>query len=130
MDSICHQDLLHFLSDLASSKTGLKVYKKLMFIADLIRDDGKAIRITKHSKHIIGTRYDELLFDAANGVWRVLYVIDEEAGVAVVLAMGNKKGVKDSRFYKRLVLDADRRYEDYREWKGQGNGGDLFHPLK
>ena len=128
MNVIYHQDLSDFASRGEKGKTETKVYDKLMYVADLIGEWGKSIRTTKHTKRIQGTQYDELLFSAAGGVWRVLYLFDGD--VAVLLAMGNKKGVKDSRFYKRLVLDADRCYADYLKWKTQENGPCLFLTLK
>ena len=52
----------------------------------------------------------ELRFAAGGGVWRVLFAFDERR-VAVLLAAGDKAGVAQARFYRRLVAVAEARWE-------------------
>ena len=52
----------------------------------------------------------ELRFDAADGVWRVAFAFDP-AREGVFLIAGDKSGVSEKMFYKRLIAKADERYE-------------------
>jgi hypothetical protein len=52
----------------------------------------------------------ELRFDAANGVWRVVFAFDPKRQ-AILLVAGDKAGVGQKRFYRQLILKADERYE-------------------
>jgi hypothetical protein len=60
----------------------------------------------KGSKH---ANLKELRFDAADGVWRVAFAFDPNRQ-AMLLVAGDKSGVSEDRFYKRLIVQADRRY--------------------
>lgn len=51
----------------------------------------------------------EMRFDAVNGCWRVAFAFDP-ARNAVVLVAGNKAGVSQKRFYRKLIETADRRF--------------------
>lgn len=51
----------------------------------------------------------ELRFDAADGVWRVAFIFDPTRA-AILLVAGDKSGVKQKRFYKSLIKQADTRY--------------------
>jgi len=51
----------------------------------------------------------ELRFAAAGGVWRVAFAFDPGQR-AIVLVAGNKAGVGQQRFYRRLIARADTRY--------------------
>ncbi len=58
-----------------------------------------------------GSRYSnmkELRFDAERGVWRVAFAFGAQRE-AVLLAVGNKAGVPEARFYRDLIRRADRR---------------------
>ena len=62
-----------------------------------------------------GSRYvnmKELRFDADNGVWRVAFAFDP-ARKAILLVAGDKAGVSQARFYKKLIAAADKRYRNY-----------------
>lgn len=61
----------------------------------------------KGSKH---TNMKELRFRAADGVWRVAFAFDP-ARAAVLLVAGDKSGVAEGRFYKRLIDLADKRFD-------------------
>ncbi|MBI5885610.1 MAG: type II toxin-antitoxin system RelE/ParE family toxin [Deltaproteobacteria bacterium] len=54
----------------------------------------------------------ELRFDASDGVWRVAFAFDTRRK-AVLLVAGDKSGVSEKRFYRRLIKKADRRFDDY-----------------
>jgi hypothetical protein len=54
----------------------------------------------------------ELRFDAADGVWRVAFAFDPRR-TAILLVAGDKSGVSEKRFYRRLIEKADRRFDDH-----------------
>ena len=45
----------------------------------------------------------------ADGVWRVAFAFDPNRD-AILLVAGDKSGIAQDRFYKRLIAQADRRY--------------------
>ena len=51
----------------------------------------------------------ELRFDADGGVWRVAFAFDPERE-AILLVAGDKSGVSEQKFYKRLIDRADKRF--------------------
>jgi hypothetical protein len=63
----------------------------------------------KGSKH---SNMKELRFDWDRGVWRIAFAFDPKRR-AVLLAGGDKGGIDQKRFYKRLIATADRRFDDY-----------------
>ncbi len=54
----------------------------------------------------------ELRLNVENGVWRVAFAFDPERH-AILLVAGNKKGVGQKRFYKRLIAIADSRFSQH-----------------
>jgi hypothetical protein len=48
----------------------------------------------------------ELRFKAEGGVWRVAFAFDPKRA-AILLVPGDKAGVSEKRFYKRLIDKAD-----------------------
>ncbi len=54
----------------------------------------------------------EMRFDAADGVWRVAFAFDPERK-AILLVAGDKSGVNEKLFYKRLITVADARFADH-----------------
>jgi hypothetical protein len=56
----------------------------------------------------------ELRFNAGGGVWRVAFAFDPKRH-AVLLVAGDKSGVSQARFYKRLIATADARYAAHLE---------------
>ncbi len=52
----------------------------------------------------------ELRFSAEGGVWRLLFAFDRRR-VAVLLALGNKRGAAEARFYARLIAEAETRWK-------------------
>jgi len=54
----------------------------------------------------------ELRFKAAGGVWRVAFAFDP-ARAAILLVAGDKSGVSEKKFYRRLIYKADKRYKEH-----------------
>ena len=63
----------------------------------------------KGSKH---TNMKELRFAWKRQVWRMAFAFDPKRR-AVLLAGGDKGGVDQKRFYKRLIATADRRFAEH-----------------
>jgi len=61
----------------------------------------------KDSRH---ANMKELRFDAADGVWRVAFAFDPRRK-AILLVAGDKSGVSEKKFYKRLIAKADDRFD-------------------
>jgi hypothetical protein len=59
------------------------------------------------------TNLKELRFSADGGVWRVAFAFDRTR-IAILLVMGDKRGVAEGRFYKALISTAEAR------WKTRG----------
>jgi hypothetical protein len=60
-----------------------------------------------------GSRYNnmkEIRFKADDGVWRVAFAFDPTQCV-ILLVAGDKAGVSETQFYKKLVKKADQRFE-------------------
>jgi hypothetical protein len=56
----------------------------------------------------------ELRFRADGGVWRVAFAFNPRRN-AVLLVAGDKSGVSERAFYKRLIDKADKRYKEHFE---------------
>lgn len=56
----------------------------------------------------------ELRFRADGGVWRVAFAFNPRRN-AILLVAGDKSGVSETTFYKRLIDKADRRYKEHLE---------------
>ena len=54
----------------------------------------------------------ELRFRAYGGVWRVAFAFNPQRN-AILLVAGDKSGVSETKFYKRLIDKADRRYKEH-----------------
>jgi len=52
----------------------------------------------------------ELRFSAADGEWRVAFAFDPTRR-AILLVAGDKSGVSENKFYKRLIAKADERFD-------------------
>ena len=52
----------------------------------------------------------ELRFSAAGGEWRVAFAFDPTRS-AILLVGGDKSGVSEKNFYKRLIAKADERFD-------------------
>ncbi len=54
----------------------------------------------------------ELRFRADGGVWRIAFAFDPQRD-AILLVAGDKSGVSERKFYKRLIEKADKRYKEH-----------------
>lgn len=54
----------------------------------------------------------ELRFRADQGVWRVVFAFDPQR-CGILLAIGNKAGVSEQKFYERLIARADARLGEH-----------------
>jgi hypothetical protein len=54
----------------------------------------------------------ELRLKADRGVWRVAFAFDPRRN-AILLVAGDKSGVSEQKFYKRLIEKGDKRYEEH-----------------
>jgi hypothetical protein len=61
------------------------------------------------SKH---ANMKELRFAAADGVWRIAFAFDPRRS-AILLVAGDKSGIAERRFYKRLIAQADERFDEH-----------------
>ena len=52
----------------------------------------------------------ELRFSAADGEWRVAFAFNPMRS-AILLVAGDKSGVSEKKFYKRLIAKADERFD-------------------
>jgi hypothetical protein len=70
-----------------------------------------------HCDTLKGSRHPnmkELRFFGDNGVWRLAFAFDPERK-AILLVAGDKSGVNEKRFYKRLIATADARFDAHLE---------------
>jgi hypothetical protein len=66
-----------------------------------------------HADTLHGSRHanmKELRCNAADGVWRVAFAFDPTR-TAILLVAGDKTGVSATRFYRRLIAQADARFD-------------------
>ncbi len=87
------------------------IQEELLATAKLLVDFGPHlgrpyVDTLKGSKH---ANMKELRFDAAGGVWRVAFAFDP-ARQGILLVAGNKAGVSEKRFYRRLIATGDKRF--------------------
>ncbi len=61
----------------------------------------------KASRH---ANMKELRFNADGGVWRVAFAFDPQRR-AILLVAANKSGISERLFYRRLISQADDRYD-------------------
>ncbi|SLM31148.1 conserved hypothetical protein [Desulfamplus magnetovallimortis] len=74
-----------------------------------------------HVDTLEGSKYSnmkELRFNADNGVWRVAFAFDPKRQ-AILLVAGDKSGVKQNRFYKKLIKAADTRFFEWLNQPGE-----------
>lgn len=86
----------------------------LLTMMTLLRSNGPQLG-RPHADTLSGSRHanlKELRFKADDGVWRVAYAFNPERQ-AILLVAGDKAGVAQRRFYKRLVATADRRMDEH-----------------
>ncbi len=80
--------------------------------AVLLEREGPALG-RPHADTLVGSRHanmKELRCQAGGGVWRIAFAFDPDRQ-AILLVAGDKPGVGEKRFYKRLIARADDRFE-------------------
>ncbi|WP_218081242.1 type II toxin-antitoxin system RelE/ParE family toxin [Anthocerotibacter panamensis] len=90
----------------------LEVQDELLARAKLLAEFGPTlgrpwVDTLKDSKH---SNMKELRFDAADGVWRLAFAFDPQRQ-AILLVAGDKSGMSEQLFYKRLIKKADSRFD-------------------
>ena len=91
-----------------------EVIRKFFSYIDLLETEGPNLS-RPYSDTLKGVRYTnfkELRFDADGGVWRFVYAFDPKRK-GIVLIGGDKSGVNQDKFYKKLIKKAEERYEKY-----------------
>jgi len=84
----------------------------LLAAAKLLREFGPQLS-RPHADTLNDSKFanmKELRFDADDGVWRVAFAFDPDRN-GILLTAGDKSGVSEKRFYKKLIAKADKRYE-------------------
>jgi hypothetical protein len=90
------------------------VQEELIARARLLRSYGPKLG-RPYVDSLNGSQYSnmkELRFRADKGVWRVAFAFDP-ARAAIVLVAGDKSGVNERLFYRRLITIADKRYAQH-----------------
>lgn len=104
-----HQDFDSELAELSE-----QVQDELLAHLALLKEFGPKLG-RPHADTLDGSKHanmKELRFKADGGVWRVTYAFDPQR-VGIILAAGNKSGVSERRFYKKLIRKSDERYDDH-----------------
>jgi len=106
---VFHDDFLSEYRRLTES-----VQNKLVAVVLILREKGPLlgrpeVDTLKDSSH---ANMKELRFDADGGVWRVAFAFGLERK-AILLAAGDKGGVRQDRFYLDLIRIADRRFDQH-----------------
>jgi hypothetical protein len=88
------------------------VQDALVALTTILREKGPLlgrpqVDTLKGSRH---ANMKELRFDADGRVWRVAFALDPERK-AILLVAGDKGGVAKRRFYREMILVADRRFD-------------------
>jgi hypothetical protein len=89
----------------------IEVQDKILALGKLLAHYGPQlgrphVDTLKDSKH---SNMKELRFDAADGVWRIAFAFDTERK-AILLVAGDKSGTSEARFYRKLIVKADKRF--------------------
>jgi hypothetical protein len=104
-----HPDFLAEFEGLSEEvQNGIAALIKLLYVfgPQLKRPHADTLNGSKHAN------MKELRFEADHGAWRLAYAFDPERK-AILLVAGDKSGVKESRFYKRLIKRADARFDEH-----------------
>jgi hypothetical protein len=101
-----------FLAEFQALKASLQ--DELLAHARLLQEFGPhlgrpTVDTLKGSAH---TNMKELRFDHDGEVWRVAFAFDPERA-AILLVGGDKGGADQRRFYKKLIAEADARFDEH-----------------
>lgn len=80
--------------------------------ANLLEKEGPRLG-RPHADTLVGSKHanmKELRCNADDGVWRIAFAFDP-LRKAILLTAGDKTGVSQKRFYKKLIAKADNRYD-------------------
>lgn len=91
-----------------------RVQRELRALLLILKEEGPNLG-RPYADTLKGSRHanmKELRFRAADGVWRVAYAFDPERQ-AILLVAGDKSGISERRFYKKLVRIADGRFDEH-----------------
>jgi hypothetical protein len=94
----------------------LKVKEALVAASTLLRTYGPLLG-RPHADTLAGSRHanmKELRFAADGGAWRAAFAFDPGRR-AIMLAVGDKSGVGQRRFYSGLIAKADKRFTEHLE---------------
>jgi hypothetical protein len=83
----------------------------LLAMTRILKDQGPLLA-RPYVDTLKGSRFvnmKELRFEAANGVWRVAFAFDPKRN-AILLVAADKSGVAEKRFYRQLIMKADKRF--------------------
>ena len=108
------QVLFHPEFDAEFRRMRVGLQDELLAHAKLLQDFGPSlgrptVDTLKGSRH---GNMKELRFGWEGEVWRIAIAFDPKRN-AILLAGGDKKGVDQRRFYRKLIATADRRFDDY-----------------
>ena len=90
------------------------VQNELLAYVALLMDMGYELK-RPYADTLKGSKYanmKELRFKANDGVWRFAYAFDPLRR-CIVLVGGDKSGGSQTRFYKQLILKADKRFTQH-----------------
>jgi hypothetical protein len=99
-----------FFTEAAAFETAVRAELAACLI--LLSEFGPALK-RPHCDTLKGSRHanmKELRFGADDGVWRVAFAFDPKRS-AIMLIAGDKSGVSEKRFYKKLIATADDRFD-------------------
>ena len=87
--------------------------EKVTFYVDLLKEEGVTLG-SPYSSALHGTDYAfrELRVKAPRSVIRIVYAFDPAQNAVVILG-ADKRGQKQDRFYKKLIKEAERLWEEY-----------------
>ncbi|MCH7710553.1 MAG: type II toxin-antitoxin system RelE/ParE family toxin [Proteobacteria bacterium] len=107
---------IEFVDEFASDVKAMsrKVRTELLAHARLLEQRGPLLG-RPHADTLNGSRHanmKELRFNADGGVWRVAFAFDPKRK-GILLVAGDKSGGSESRFYKRLIAIADKRFDEH-----------------
>lgn len=90
----------------------IDVQIEILALARLLEHFGPHLK-RPHVDTLNGSRHanmKELRFNAADGEWRLAFAFDTRRK-AILLVAGDKSGVNEKQFYRRLIRKADDRFD-------------------
>jgi len=106
---LLHDEFSNEIDDLST-----EVKEKLFMYAGQLEEFGWSLERPRFAT-LKGSKINnlkEIRFDADGGVWRVLYAFDPKRQ-CIILVAGDKSGVNQNKFYKKIIKKAERRYSQH-----------------